>query len=102
MERVALFITHRTQPGMRDQVRAVWQRHMQPAIAQNAAHEAYFYCFDTSDPDVIRVYQQYSDLAASQAFLQNASYAAYLRDVEPLLAGQPEVVMVTPLWVKGD
>jgi len=74
---------------------------MQPLITSNAAHEAYFYCFDDNDPDGIIAFQQYPDRASSQAFLKHDGYAAYLRDVEPLLAGPPEVLSVTPMWIKG-
>lgn len=100
MSKVALFIKHRSLPGKRDAVRDVWQRHMQPHIEQHSAHEAYFYCFDGDDPDSICVYQQYSDRESAQAFLRMPNYARYLREVEPLLAGQPEITTATPVWVK--
>ncbi len=99
---VALFIRHKSLPGKRDQVRRVWERHLQPHIARNAAHEAYFYCYDDNDPDSICVYQQYSDGASSRAFLALPHYADYVKEVEPLLAGPPEVTTATPVWVKGD
>jgi hypothetical protein len=53
VSKVALFIRHKTRPGKRDAVREVWMRYMQPAIARNAEHEAYFYCFNNDDPDSI-------------------------------------------------
>lgn len=101
MTKVALFIKHKSLPGKRAEVRGVWERHMQPRIAQNEAHEAYFYCYDDNDPDSICVYQQYSDRESSQAFLKNPGYADYLKEVEPLLAGTPEITAATPVWVKG-
>jgi quinol monooxygenase YgiN len=70
MASFALFIKHKTQPGRRDEVRKVWERHMAPAIAANPGHVAYFYCFDNGDPDSIYAFQQYSSLEASQEFLQ--------------------------------
>lgn len=45
MSKVALFIKHRAAPGQRDAVKKVWERYMQPAIARNKAHEAYYYCY---------------------------------------------------------
>ncbi len=96
----ALFITHRTRPGMRDAVRDVWMKHMVPAVAGNAAHLAYFYCFDAADGDVLRVFQLYSDEAAASAFLELPAYAAYLGEVESLLAGPPEVHAAVPQWSK--
>ena len=97
----ALFITHRTRPGQRDAVRAIWERHMQPAVAGNPGHVDYFYCFAAADADVIRVFQRYVDREASQAFLSHPSYLAYLAEVEGLLAGPPEVAEATIMWTKG-
>ena len=101
MTKIALFIRHKTQTGKRDEVRSVWERHMQPAIANNPGHEAYFYCFDNDDADSICAFQQYTDLKSSQDFLKTESYAAYLKEVEPLLAGPPEVMSLSPVWIKG-
>ena len=101
MSKLALFIRHKTRPGKRDAVREVWMRHMQPTIARNAAHEAYFYCFDNNDPNGICAFQVYTDAESAQSFLKTESYAAYLREVEPLLSGSPEVTTLTPMWVKG-
>ena len=101
MTKVALFVKHTTQPGKRDEVRRVWERRMRPHIASNPRHEGYFYCFDNNDSDSICAFQQYADLESSQDFLKTESYAAYLKEVEPLLAGPPEVTSVTPVWVKG-
>ena len=96
-----LFITHRTSPGQREAVRAIWERHMQPAIANNPGHVAYFYCFAGDDADVIRVFQRYVDRDASQAFLSDPSYQAYLAEVEGLLAGPPQVEEATIMWSKS-
>lgn len=101
MTALALIIRHKTLPGKRDEVRKMWERHMAPAIASNPEHTAYFYCFDNADPDSICAFQQYSSVEASQAFLQTSRYAAYLKDVEPLLAGPPQVTALTPVWSKG-
>lgn len=96
----AIFITHRTRPGMRDAVRDVWLKHMAPAVAGNAGHLTYFYCFDTEDEDVLRVFQLYTDAEAAAAFLEHPNYSAYLADVEGLLAGPPEVHAAMPQWTK--
>lgn len=101
MSKTALFIKHRARPGKRDEVRRVWEKHLRPRIATNAAHQAYFYCFDDGDPDLICVFQLYADRAASQAFVQAPWYAAYVEEVTPLLAGQPEISVATPAWIKG-
>jgi len=100
MSKSALFIKHRAQPGRRDEVRRVWEKHLKPNIAGNPAHEAYFYCYDDNDPDVICVYQQYVDRASPQEFVKTPWYASYLDEVSPLLAGEPEIRTVTPVWAK--
>jgi len=71
---------------------------MAPAISANPGHTAYFYCFDNNEPDSIYAFQQYLGVEASQEFLQTSGYAAYLREVEPLLAGPPQVTALTPVW----
>ena len=101
MSKVALFIKHRALPGKRDEVHRVWEKHLQPNIAANPAHEAYFYCFDDNDPDTICVFQLYGDRASSRDFLTTPWYASYLQEVSTLLAGQPEIGTATPVWVRS-
>src|SRR3546814_12279770 len=55
-----LFIVHRTQPGRRDDVRAVWNEHLAPAIDANDDHLTYIYSFDQPYEDVIRTCQLYA------------------------------------------
>ena len=101
MTQLALIIKHKTQPGKRDEIRSVWERHMAPTVSSNPGHVAYFYCFDNADPDAISAFQVYESSEASQEFLTTDGYAAYLKDVESLLSGPPEVVALTPIWTKG-
>ncbi len=100
MTTVALFVRHTTQPGKRSEVQAVWLKHMAPGVAANEGHLAYFYCVDTREPDVVCAFQHYASAEAARAFLLTESYRAYLSEVEPLLAGPPEVISLTPVWVK--
>lgn len=100
MSSFALFVEHKTKPGKRDEVRKVWEKHMAPAIASNPGHLVYVYCLANADPDSICAFQQYSSAEASQAFLKTDGYAAYLKEVEPLLAGPPRVTPLTPVWSK--
>ena len=101
MSKTAIFIRHRALPGKRDEVRRVWEKHLRPNIATNRAHEAYFYCYDDGDPDMICVYQQYADRAAAQEFVKAPWYASYLEEVSPLLADEPEIHAATPVWTKA-
>lgn len=101
MNSFAIIIKHKTQAGKRDEVRNVWEKHMAPAISANPGHLAYFYCFDNADPDSILAFQQYVSAEAAHDFLKTDSYAAYLRDVELLLSGPPQITTLTPKWSKG-
>jgi quinol monooxygenase YgiN len=101
MSKIALVITDRALPGKRDEVRRVWEKHLKPNIADNPAHEAYFYCYDDNDPDVICAFQQYASRASAHEFLKAPWYAAYQDEVSPLLAGPPEIRSATPVWTKG-
>ncbi len=73
---------------------------MAPAVASNPGHLAYFYCLDNDDPDAISAFQVYDSAESSQQFLHTGAYADYLRDVEPMLSGPPQVTPLTPVWSK--
>lgn len=102
MPSTALFITHRVRPGQREAVRAVWERHMAPAIAANAGHDAYFYCFDPASPDTICAFQLYRSADAAAAFLATPAYRAYEQEVSSLLVGPPDVKPLVPIWSKTN
>lgn len=101
MPPTAHFITHRTRPGQRDAVFAVWRKHMAPAIVTSSGHDAYTYCFDPDDPDVICAFQQYRSPEAAAAFLETPPYRAYEEEVAALLTGPPEVKRLTSMWSKA-
>lgn len=101
MTKTALFIRHQAEPGRRDDVQRIWEKHVKPRVEANLAHEAYFYCYDNSDPDVICVFQLYSDLASSQAFMTGPWYGEYLSEVSQFLAAQPEIAPAALIWAKG-
>ena len=98
---VAITVTHRAKPGMRDEVRKVWEPWMPAAISSNVGHIAYAYTFDHGDADVIRAFQVYPDADAAAAYLQNDSYRQYVEAVEPLLMGPPNVTTADVMWSKG-
>ena len=79
----------------------MWEKHMGPTVSNNPGHVAYFYCFDNADPDSISAFQVYQSAQASQEFLATDGYAAYLKAVESLLSGPPQVTALTPVWTKG-
>lgn len=97
---VVLVVTHHTLPGQRNAVRAVWEKHMAPAVQANPGHLAYYYCLDAAQPDAIIAFQQYRSAEDAATFLQTAAYLAYEREVTALLAGAPTVQQLTPAWTK--
>lgn len=101
MSQSTLFITHKTLPGKREEVRRVWETHLLPSIQARQAHDAYFYCYDDSDPDTIRVFQRYADGVDPLNFMQGPAYDAYIEAVSPLLAHPPEIHTATVAWAKG-
>ncbi|MEH3154144.1 MAG: antibiotic biosynthesis monooxygenase [Gordonia paraffinivorans] len=98
----AVVVVHRTLPGRRDEVRALWERHMAPAVQGNPGHLAYCYGLDVDDPDVITAFQLYRGADDASAFLDHPAYAVYERAVAPLLTGPPQVRRLTPIWIKDS
>lgn len=100
MSSTAVLVTHRTQAGQRDAVRAVWEHHMAPAVVGNPGHLSYCYTFDATDPDVIHAFQHYRSPEDAAAFLQTTAYQAYERAVAPLLVSTV-VTPLRPMWTKA-
>jgi quinol monooxygenase YgiN len=98
---VGVLIEHQVRHGRRDDVRAVWEQMLRPAIEANDAHEAYSYMFDADDPDIIRAFQCYTDAESASAFLATPAYAEYLAAVEGLLVGPPRVLRTDMIWTKA-
>ena len=97
---VGVLIEHRARHGWRDEVRAVWERLLRPALETNDGHEAYSYMFDAADPDIIRAFQRYADHEAAAAILATREYAAYVAAVEDLFVGPPRVLRSEVIWTK--
>lgn len=102
MSQSTLFITHRALPGKRDEVRRAWETHLAPSIQARQVHDAYYYCYDDSDSDTIRVFQRYAVGADPQAFMQGPAYDAYVAAVTPLLAHPPVIHAATVAWAKDS
>lgn len=102
MSRTALFIRHKAKSGRRDEVRGIWEKHVKPKVEVNPAHQAYFFCYDNTDPDVIRVFQIYPDESSMKEFLSGAWYPVYVSEVSKVLVSPPEVLPTTLVWTKPD
>lgn len=100
--KTALFIRHKAKPGQRDEVRRVWQKYIQPRVAENPGHEAYYFCFDQTDPDVISVFQLYTSEEAMKEFLGGEWYPQYLAEVGEAVAEPPQISPASLVWSKGE
>lgn len=100
MNKMALFVRHRAKAGMRSQVEGVWAEHVKPRVETNADHEAYFFCHDAEDPDVVCVFQLFRNAEAIQEFMSGDWYPRYLAEVSQVVAEAPQIVQASPTWIK--
>jgi quinol monooxygenase YgiN len=101
MAKLTLIVSVRTQPGRRDDVRALWDRHLRPRAEANAAQELYLFCEDADDADAFHLVEVYGDPAAAQENARAPWFADYMREVGPLMAEAPSMVSARPVWAKG-
>ena len=101
MNKTALFVRHKALPGHREELQQIWERYVKPRAEANPGHEAYFFCLDEADPDVVCVFQLYSSEAALEAFLQGDWYPGYLAEVSQVVAAPPELTRAAPAWIKA-
>jgi quinol monooxygenase YgiN len=101
MSKTALILTVHTQPGKRDELRALWDEQLRPRAEHNQAQELYLYCDDAADPDAIHIVEVYGDPDAIERNATAPWSAHYMRDSAPLIAGAPAMVTARPVWTKG-
>jgi quinol monooxygenase YgiN len=101
MAKLALVVTVRTQPGRRDEVRALWDRHLRPRAEANPAQELYLFCEDAEDADAFHLIEVYAEPEAAEENARAPWFADYMREVGPLMAGRPSMVSARPVWAKG-
>ncbi len=96
----ALFVRHQARPGQRDDVKRLWEQHVRPRAADNPGHLAYYFCYDTADPDVICVFQLFANETAGAEFLNGAWYPEYLSEVGTVVAAPPQLTRAALVWAK--
>ena len=101
MDRVAMVIKTKAQPGKRDAVRALYEEHLAPRAEANADQPLVVWCDDDQDPDTFVLMELYATRAAFEANASAPWFGEYMAAVGPLLAAPPEMVMGTPRWSKG-
>ncbi len=100
MEKIALFVRHKSKLGQRENVRDVWERYVKPRAQSNPNHEAYYFCYDESDEDVISVFQLFSNKQAVDSFMKGEWYAEYLKEVSEYILEAPQLITAVPQWIK--
>ena len=102
MDKLAIVLEVQAKDGKRDEIRAAWDRHLRPQLeTPDSAQELYLVCEDASDPDRLLLIEVYSDPSRMQANAGAPWFAEYMREVGPLLDGQPRMMSGRPVWAKG-
>lgn len=101
MGELAIIVRSKSKPGRRDDIKSLYDRMMAPQAMENDAQEVVVWCADQHDPDAFFLFEIYRDAAAMGANAQAEWFGEYMAQAGPLLAGEPEVSMATPLWSKG-
>jgi quinol monooxygenase YgiN len=101
MTKLVLIVKTKTQPGKRDEVYRLFQKHLAARVEGTDALEVFVWCADETDADTFYIFEIYGDRTVQRTNAQDPAYFAYQQEAQPLLATGPEVVTATPLWVKG-
>lgn len=101
MPKTAMIIRGKTQPGKRDELRKLFEKHLAPRALANEAQEVVVWCTDPQDGDTFYLFEVYASIQALQQNAQAPWFADYVQLAQPLLAGQPDMMMATPAWSKG-
>ena len=101
MGELAMVVKSTTQDGKRDEVLSLYKKMLAPRAEENSDQEVVVWCADQHDPNVFYLFEIYSSGEAMGANASAPWFAEYMGAVGPLLAGEPEVGMATPMWSKG-
>src|SRR5262245_28073032 len=101
MAKTALIVKITTAPGKRDEVAGKLDGLFQQ-VEQEEGTELYTLHDDAANPDVLWMYELYSDEAALQAHSSSpAMMEAFGTFGGDLMGAPPELIMVTPRRAKG-
>jgi quinol monooxygenase YgiN len=100
MAKLVLIVKTKTQPGKREDVYRLFEKHLASRVSDTEALEVFVWCADEIDSDIFYIFEIYGDRAVQQANAQDPAYFAYLQEAQLLLAGPPDVVTATPIWSK--
>ena len=96
-----MIIRSTAKPGARDELFELYREHLAPRAEANADQEVVVWCADQEDPDRFVLFEIYSGPEALGVNAGADWFADYMQAAMPLLAGEPEVTMATPMWSTG-
>lgn len=101
MSKLAMIVKTKCQPGQRDEVRRLWDEHLQARALANDAQELVVYCYDHQDENVFYLFEVYTTAEAVEASSKAPWFWDYMKAAGALIDGQPEVLTGTPVFAKG-
>lgn len=101
MGELAMIIKTKAQAGKRDELFSLYSELLAPRAEANDGQEVVVWAADQHDPDTFYLFEIYSNGEVMGANAQSSWFAEYMQQAGPLLAGEPEVGMATPMWSKG-
>lgn len=102
MNSMCIFIKTIAKEGKREDLFALWEKHLKDRAESNPNQSVYFNCFDENDPNTILIFEYYND---REAFQRNAAapwFMDYMKEAMSLIAGEPEVRFGRPKWKKVE
>ncbi len=100
MPKTAIFAKITAQPGKGDELLAALSAMLEP-VEQEPGTELYILHTSESEPDVVRVYEVYSDGDAVAAHMGSEAMKAAGAAMGSLLGAPPEITMSTVISAKG-
>lgn len=101
MSKISIIAKITAQDGKRDELIAAFGRMLDHVQAAEPGTEVYMLHTDNADANVCWFYELYTDGEAAKAHGTSDMMKSVGKDLAPLLAGRPEITMVTPVGGKG-
>jgi quinol monooxygenase YgiN len=98
---VATIITGRARWRRRDDLAALFHRHLAPRASANDRQPVVVWVADEADPERFHLFEIYSDREAMAANASSDWFRDYLAVAAPLLDGMPSMITGAPRWWKG-
>jgi quinol monooxygenase YgiN len=100
MSKVAVIVKLTAQPGKRDELATAFKV-MLDAVESESGTLTYILHSDNGEEDVLWFYELYADNDAFSAHGSSETMKSVGPSLAPLLAGRPELHIVTPIGGKG-